>query len=99
MRLSGTAMPRRIAMTTMMGGRDAEAINVDYATAIAEFSLEKRVFQMPISPGQWAPHLDDPDLPEVMSPEAAKAAARKIRALLKKKAGEEADLPKEVQVR
>ena len=54
---------------------------------------------MPISPGQWAPHLDDPDLPEVMSPEAAKAAARKIRALLEKKAGEEADLPKEVQVR
>jgi hypothetical protein len=43
--------------------------------------------QKTLSPGQWAPHIDDPDPPEIMSPAESKEAARKLHEFLKNRRG------------
>ena len=48
-------------------------------------SPDETASQKPISPGQWAPHIDDPDPPDIMSPAEIETAARKTKDLMRSK--------------
>lgn len=48
-------------------------------------SPDEKASQKMISPGQWAPHIDDPDPPDIMSPAEIKTAVANTKHLLRSK--------------